>query len=415
MPPDDDAATGDRLLKAITAQEKALEHIISARRQQGKREITPEHQRVLGEIHEALGELRRLHLLKRGERPFDAEALDRSLVEMVEGREVSALSIPASWEYALGLQRLLLTVGDRHYIKAQLESEWKKEIATEAPYRGRWSAYFDRKLLEDLIAEYKKAEGVTEDGNAHRQAVEYLTYLSVTRNSIGRSLAMNSNTRTLYLDRLTNVLAGLLLLLLVIIYVASFKDQFVFFGVLQELGKGGQANLGQFRLNPGHPDFRHALLAGALGAMGSLISGFYTLRDKVKYLHDLRSFRAAMWAQPFVGATAGVIVFLAIRSGLIGLTVRGDLDQWPAYGLYGFIAGFSEPFFLGIVSRVASTADKQKPGEGGEAPPVKSPPAPENPARPVTSPPLTSPPDVTSPPDDDVITSPPEDDVITSP
>lgn len=401
--------TEDALFEAITELERSLERTISSRRQ-GEQEITPEHQRVLGVIHESLGELRRLLLRRKrgGASPPDA-ALERSLSELVKNRWVADLSIPAAWEYALGLQRALLGVGDRFYVRTQLESEWRIETAPDDYVFGRWGRFFERELLEELLARFR--EGVTEESDEYQQAVECLIHLSVTRNGVGRSLAMNANTRTLYLDRLTKALAGLLLLMLFLAYVVSADARFVFLDVLRELARGREAELERFRLNLGSEGFQHLLVAAALGAAGSLLSGFYTLRDKARRLNDLRSFRAAMWAQPFVGAVAGLLVFLIIRSGITGLTVAVSADApkdmkwaWATFAVYGFLAGFSEPFFLGLVSRVANTADKDQQGAGGEAPPVQPPPAAGGGRR-----------DAVTSPDGQVFTSPPDAERVTSP
>lgn len=356
-----------RLTDAIAKQEKELERRISGRGWD-RRDIPPEMQRVLGVAHESLGELRRLHLLKQGNCPYDVQALDHSLLELLEQHDISSLSIPAAWEHTLCLQRLLLLIGDRYYIKTQLLSEWQIETTQKDYVFGRWSRFFDVELLKDLVDKYK-GDDVSEDSAVHRQAVEYLTYLSVTRNSIGRSLAMNARTRTMYLDRLTALLAALLLLLLGSVYIASHNANALrFFNLLGALWDGS------LRITFGHPDFKHALISAVTGGLGSTLSGFYKLRDKVSHLNDLRSFRAAMWAQPFVGAVAGVLLFLIIRSGVIGLGISVKGDLWPVFGIYGFLAGFSEPFFLGLVERVAGAADKQEEGKGGGGAPATQPP-----------------------------------------
>jgi hypothetical protein len=46
------------------------------------------------------------------------------------------------------------------------------------------------------------------------------------------------------------------------------------------------------------------------------------------------------------------------------LSVGGAADGWAARGLLGFVAGFSEPFFLKTVARVTSLVEKkEKKGE----------------------------------------------------
>jgi len=66
-----------------------------------------------------------------------------------------------------------------------------------------------------------------------------------------------------------------------------------------------------------------------------------------------------MLVQPLIGAAAGLFLFLLIESRVVGLPGTTDkTDWWFVLATYGFIAGFSEPFLLGTVRRVAGTAEK---------------------------------------------------------
>ena len=86
------------------------------------------------------------------------------------------------------------------------------------------------------------------------------------------------------------------------------------------------------------------------GAVGATLSGFYVLR-KLTRLTEFRLFRAGMWLQPVVGALAGTVLLLILTSGLVSLA-RGS-DRVADLAVYGFLAGFSEPFFLGVIGRIA--------------------------------------------------------------
>jgi hypothetical protein len=108
---------------------------------------------------------------------------------------------------------------------------------------------------------------------------------------------------------------------------------------------------------------RYFFIAAFAGAIGGVLSGFIKLRDQIKALSDLRSYRAAMQAQPFVGATIGALFYLLIVSGVLGIDIKKadqtGLPSWSLLAIYCFFAGYSEPFFLRVVQRVAGTADKQ--------------------------------------------------------
>jgi hypothetical protein len=89
-----------------------------------------------------------------------------------------------------------------------------------------------------------------------------------------------------------------------------------------------------------------------------MLSGVFNLRG-LRRLIDLRVFQAGMSVQPFIGAAAGLFLFLLIESDVVSLPgTTNKTNVWPVLATYGFIAGFSEPFLLGTVRSVAGTAEK---------------------------------------------------------
>src|SRR5262249_51515228 len=104
------------------------------------------------------------------------------------------------------------------------------------------------------------------------------------------------------------------------------------------------------------------LLPTCAGALGSMLSGILNLRG-LRRLTDLRVFEIGMVVQPLIGAAAGLFLFLLIESGVLsgvlGLPrTENKTGEGSILGTYGFIAGFSEPFLLGIVRRVAGAAEE---------------------------------------------------------
>ena len=81
------------------------------------------------------------------------------------------------------------------------------------------------------------------------------------------------------------------------------------------------------------------------------------MRDDLRDLDDLRSFWPAIGVQPLVGATTGLVVLLLMESGTLDIG-SDDSGHWAGRALLAFVAGFSEPFFLGLVQRVAVIPDK---------------------------------------------------------
>jgi hypothetical protein len=121
--------------------------------------------------------------------------------------------------------------------------------------------------------------------------------------------------------------------------------------------------------------WREILLAGSAGALGSVLAGTLKLRDRLVELDDLRAFGATLRVQPLVGATMGIIVLVVLQGDLIRL--GGDnVSAWPGRAVLAFLAGFSEPFFLRVVDRLAVIPDKTSaaaPAPPPEAVPTETP------------------------------------------
>jgi hypothetical protein len=115
-------------------------------------------------------------------------------------------------------------------------------------------------------------------------------------------------------------------------------------GIVQKVGGGGM--------------WASIALVGFAGALGATLAGTFRVRDKLVELDDLRSFWPAMRVQPLVGAVAGLVILLVLESGAVALGDGGS-SSWAAQALFAFAAGFSEPFFLGVVEKVAVIPDQQ--------------------------------------------------------
>ena len=102
------------------------------------------------------------------------------------------------------------------------------------------------------------------------------------------------------------------------------------------------------------------VVAGLAGALGSVLSGFFKLRDKLSKLRELRSFDGAVLAQPLVGATAGLFAYALVRAGILHLPPPDSQPTTSSYVIYGFVMGFSEPFLLDVVGKVARGPGKDK-------------------------------------------------------
>jgi hypothetical protein len=95
-------------------------------------------------------------------------------------------------------------------------------------------------------------------------------------------------------------------------------------------------------------------LVATLGALGSIMSGTIKARDKLVRGSDLRAFRAGLAAQVLLGAAMSLVLLLLFTSEILTVAGTGTAEGKAALG---FVAGFSEPFFLNTVVRVAKMGD----------------------------------------------------------
>ena len=118
-------------------------------------------------------------------------------------------------------------------------------------------------------------------------------------------------------------------------------------------------------IRAGSLGLRDIALVGLAGAVGALMSGTFKLRDSILHINDLRAFRPVIVVQPLLGIASALFLLLALETGVF--TVGRETSAWAARGLLGFVAGFSEPFVLGVIESVASIAEKKadKTKDGG--------------------------------------------------
>lgn len=306
---------------AVVDEPLQLAELLAPGRWAPRRRVDPELRKALGVIQTRLSETRRLLALRKSEVTLRTTAAVTELVSLVE-RDPATLDIDGAWELAGALKRLNLRFGDREFLTSRLEYEQRRASAT-GQWHG-WNTHFDAEELVDLVAAFKARQGTEHD---HRRTVDRLTFLYLQREEAGRDRRARAALKRLYLSRLWIVLLVLLAGFGVAINVATKWSI-----------------------------WETVVLVVCAGGLGSTVSGIFKVRDQLVQLDELRSFWPAMRVQPLIGACGGLILFLVLRSHAVSLgAVTSGLS---GSGLLAFAAGFSEPFFLGIVERVAVVPDK---------------------------------------------------------
>ena len=248
----------------------------------------------------------------------------RTRLEDLIRKDVTMLSIDAAWDLANELKRELLLVGDASYVWAQLEYEAARDKKPNKWHR--WRDYFAPQKLRALIA--ARTGGVVTEA-AHLDAVRSLMKLYELRAEAGLERRVRAAQKYRYLTALIPMLLVGLILLSAGIY------------------ENGRVGI-----------WKAMWVAASAGALGATLSGTFRVRDRLIELDDLRSFWPAMRVQPLIGATAGLVTLFVLETGAVELGAQ-QTASWAALALFTFVAGFSEPFFLGLVQRVAVIPDKQ--------------------------------------------------------
>jgi hypothetical protein len=320
--------------------------------------LNPELQKALAILHKQVGEVRLL--LPAGSQGDGAprDAVRRELRDLLD-RPVPART-NAAWELVDAFEAVLPRIACREFLATLLELErglderpeesWREPWGHYGWGRIRWRDYFPGKELNALLAGLTDQTrtswpaagtaagdprpGINEPQGAQQRAVERLVALYRMRSEDGR------------LVRARFAMRARLLLVMALVLIVVLAGLLVVLPLVHD--------------GTGQPLDRLVVLAVTLaGALGGTLSGTRALR-KLRKLTDLRLFQAGMIVQPLLGGSAALVLLLLLQSRIVRLPgTTGEGPTWATWALYGFLAGFSEPFFLAIVERVAGVNEEQ--------------------------------------------------------
>ena len=98
-------------------------------------------------------------------------------------------------------------------------------------------------------------------------------------------------------------------------------------------------------------------LVAIVGALGATMSGTLNARDKLIRGSDLRAFSAGLVAQVFLGAASALVLLLLLFSEILEIAGTSSPE---GKAVVGFVAGFSEPFFVKTVASVAKLGEESE-------------------------------------------------------
>jgi hypothetical protein len=312
-----------RRAKAATPAEPVLSELFAAGRWVPRGRVDPELRKALGVIQVRLSETRRLLAAEKAEDMLEHDPCGKELKSLL-GPHPTELDIDAAWELAGAIKRLNVRFRNREFLTSRLEYE--RARATKEGQWHSWDKHFALGELDELLKSFKQ-RGRPVHPSAVDRTIDRLTFLYLQREEAGRDRRARAALKRQYLTRLCFVLVLLLAGFGVAFNVATQWD-------------GWEA----------------VVLTLCAGALGSALSGIFKVRDQLVQLEELRGFWPAMRVQPLIGACGGLILLLVLQSHAVA--VGNVTDGFAGWALLAFAAGFSEPFFLGIVQRVAVVPDR---------------------------------------------------------
>jgi hypothetical protein len=239
----------------------------------------PELVKAFSRISSRLVELR--VYLERGtanaKQPVQAVASILKRITIHLGRD-------AAWDAAEDLKIGLLHVAPDEHLSSLLEAE----RAAPGQQENRWTTLYSEHELQEFREQSATAEKKGDGPPRWREVViDRLATLYERRIDSWRHDRANAQLRARYFFAVTAVL-GVVLGLTSILTVWQ--------------GKPFTGSVSTFLLT-----------AMAAGALGSILSGVYKLRDEMMSIRQLRSFWPVLTAQPFVGATAATLLFAILE------------------------------------------------------------------------------------------------------
>jgi hypothetical protein len=348
-------ATGQPLVGEITRCQQAIQQTLMALRAGStRREV--ERRGVLGELLDHLATMARL-LPADGTvgDTFDQRirgSLER-ITELLPAGTKASLDRETARELPTELRCMLLELaadgGRLDYLQARLDEEQRRERLGASTLR--WSDMLDPddlSTLRDALAEPESSSPARDPSWIARRAVEALATLYQARNHTEREQRAHDRVRDARLQWVTRWLLLLLIPASALLVLA--------FSPATASGQGEWLD-----------DAVRVALVLLVGGLGSALSGTRRLLGVALLRGQLDRFQAAFRAQVLVGGTLGLVALLLYEVGsLPTFQAIREFPQVVPVVIYAFLAGFSEPFALGVVQGLIGGHPAPSPSQQGD-------------------------------------------------
>ena len=278
----------------------------------------PDRRKYLDRLYDAVTDITRLVRTKQ----VDDEGMLRTLDLLRElDTRLKAPDTESIWALLYEFQLLLVQYGDERVICGMIESElfWHQGQTTWLT----WDALYPHQPKCAAVEQYRS--GIAVSLNDLQSARHMLSSLYRSRRDDQLAHHSRAQARSQNLLILAGILTIFIPLFLVTYWYASHP----------------------------RPSVWGTVMLPIAGAVGAALSGTLKARDQLNREADIGRFKDGLLAQLLVGAAAAVIVVVLLKANL---TSVGNItpNTITAQAAFGFLAGFSEPFLLGVVGRAAN-------------------------------------------------------------
>jgi hypothetical protein len=238
------------------------------------------------------------------------------------------------WENTLKRWLLWLKRDDADYLYSRLLYE----------LRISWAALGDptRSELEDLKSSYGKDANQSKEFTSRAfRALQAVHDLGIDEERVRR-------TRLSARGRYLNLLSGVMAILLFALWGCMVWN------IIQEpwppqIGtRAGEFARGRYWMSS------ELFITPLVGALGAVLAHMRLVREEMTRSRQILA--QALWAQVFTGASAALVLLLVLKSSLNPLNM--SVEGWSTTAVVGFLAGYSEAFFLNTVGRLAGLTER---------------------------------------------------------
>ena len=246
------------------------------------------------------------------------------------------------------LESLLIYTDDDMQLLGRLERERRFNDAQHHGPELVWSALFSAEEIDLLCRGFAAAsdEGQRVAESLRHRARARLRSLHKARFSCRRERSADTEMRAAMMRRMTFALLALVAVMAELFRHVAWSANGEVIGVLT------------------------AIVAGGVGAA---LSSCHKLREESLGREEFQRYLyREVWGQAVFGLVAGLFVFVAVNSGFVSVAGLAGNANWYQAATIGFVCGFSEPFFMGLMKRISAStvvADKASvaPGNAPES------------------------------------------------